>query len=1020
MKQYRITVLFSFFPVPFATIQLMKPVYKELFTSIRENCWLAVEYHNRNNEMTSYWIAVRDIDPQKKKLVCEGMHLSAFSIAELTLYLNRIKSAKVLRGTYAEVPESLRDDIVNNPEKYESIFSQAANLDILTYLAECFRLDQSPYKTGFVLIERVDDEKLEEGALPLDDAQYAQIVKGFLKEVNDESMNRLSFKQFGMNLLSAATSRGMYLLAYLPLRLNVKRRTLCAVDAPVICTQNTMNGTKQSVRSFMNPEDLYLLDNFRNNAEAVREAIVRANPGIIVDDMPYVMEVARDSMLDLYSEYQGIFEMYDENHVTAPVQAFFGQLTARPKQSKAVPFALTNRQINLDQLLAMNHAMRYPLSYIQGPPGTGKTMTIVNTVLSAFYNHRTVLLASFNNHPVDEAVSKLRSLRGASGTVPFPVLRLGSNEEILKSLKMMRKQIRMMSGTKAKKQPALKDSPQRMENARKLSRFLDEYENTLNLIEQRDAMDQLLESSDQMNFSLQLETQQKPALEKKISQGEKLNIDKALRFVNTDFTVMKEVLYRMSQKCLMRLLDEEYEELRQILEMKDEIQMVRSFNDWIYEDDNLKKLLRVYPVVAATCISSFKIASPKPHFDLVILDEASQCNTAVSLVSIIRGKSLMLVGDPQQLQPVIQLSPIDNEQLKERYGISDEYDYCASSIYKTMLACDPVSDEVLLSHHYRCDPKIIGFNNRKYYGGRLKMDGKSVSENPLVFVDVQDNASYTRNTAPREAQEIIRCIKANPDRNIGIITPFVNQKEYITKELENAGITNVECGTVHAFQGDEKDVILFSLALSDKTGKETYGWLKNNRELINVSTSRARQQLYLFASLKDLERLHTPEEADDLYDLANYIRTEGTCEITPRPAESRALGIKPYSTATEEAFLENLTHALDNAFADGSRYTVHREVPVSQIFSDNPSGMEYFYRARFDFAVFRKFQKKEVPVLAIELDGMEHLNAETVKERDMKKEAICREHGFELIRVDNTYARRYHHIKDILIQYFRS
>lgn len=60
----------------------------------------------------------------------------------------------------------------------------------------------------------------------------------------------------------------------------------------------------------------------------------------------------------------------------------------------------------------------------------------------------------------------------------------------------------------------------------------------------------------------------------------------------------------------------------------------------------------------------------------------------------------------------------------------------------------------------------------------------------------------------------------------------------------------------------------------------------------------------------------------------------------------------------------------------------------------------------------------ELPVLAIELDGKEHLEDEAVRRRDAKKNAICREHGFELIRVDNSYARRYHYIKDILISYF--
>ena len=149
-----------------------------------------------------------------------------------------------------------------------------------------------------------------------------------------------------------------------------------------------------------------------------------------------------------------------------------------------------------------------------------------------------------------------------------------------------------------------------------------------------------------------------------------------------------------------------------------------------------------------------------------------------------------------------------------------------------------------------------------------------------------------------------------------------------------------------------------------------------------------------------------------------YVKNNGNVQVTGKPASSRALGIRPYSTQTEQAFRVSLNHALDNAFQDGSNYKIYREVPVSQVFQNHSVSTDFFYKGRFDFVVYRKTGKKEYPVLAIELDGMEHLDQEIVKERDRKKEEICRQHGFSLIRVENTYARRYHYIKDILINYF--
>ena len=121
---------------------------------------------------------------------------------------------------------------------------------------------------------------------------------------------------------------------------------------------------------------------------------------------------------------------------------------------------------------------------------------------------------------------------------------------------------------------------------------------------------------------------------------------------------------------------------------------------------------------------------------MVIMDEASQGNIATSLVPIIRGESLMLVGDPQQLNPVILLNQIDNLKLRKIYNITDEYDYIKNSIYKVYLACDSVSREILLSHHYRCNNRIIQFNNKKYYNDKLKVCSKSKEQNPLVFLEV--------------------------------------------------------------------------------------------------------------------------------------------------------------------------------------------------------------------------------------------------------------------------------------------
>ena len=55
-----------------------------------------------------------------------------------------------------------------------------------------------------------------------------------------------------------------------------------------------------------------------------------------------------------------------------------------------------------------------------------------------------------------------------------------------------------------------------------------------------------------------------------------------------------------------------------------------------------------------------------------------------------------------------------------------------------------------------------------------------------------------------------------------------------------------------------------------------------------------------------------------------------------------------------------------------------------------------------------------MPILAIELNGEEHTKDESVQRRDEKKKALCQKHGFNLVSIENTYARRYGYLKETL------
>lgn len=1007
----------------------MNQVCRDIFRAIHEGKWLKIEYRNKSEQVTRYWIGILDLDSRNRMLRVDGLHVGLCTIEELKIYIDSILSSEVIEGSYCPQNKKLTEDIAMHPERYQAIFSGSVNLKVLNYLEMCNRLDITPYITDYELIHYIDGDRVRSGSYTLTDQQFREIISNFQIQMDREKRGngKLHIKKLALNVLSIHTSKGLYVLAYRCLNLDVRNRSFVPDEDITICTQFTIAGQQDSIRRFLDADDYELLEDFEKNLEKIKDAITeRGTGGVLVDDIPYVIGLGMDVVLNLHDEYKSIMDMFDRQDVSFPIRAFFGELLEKPRRTKAYPITLINQNINLDQLLAINHAMKYPLAYIQGPPGTGKTNTILNTIVTAYFNNTTVLFASYNNVPIDNVFDKLTSLEYRGKMIPFPVLRLGNLEKVKEAIRYINQLRQQVQTLKVFSSTLDKRKDDRIDRAKRLSAKLKEYEEILDLKERRETLTHVMEYQGQMKhaanlmpFQLDLQGYQMQKLNQRIQQIGEVSDEDALRLLDHNEEEFFQYLFYTSARYIKTLEEPKYEELRQILDQSgDATVQAQDFSRYLQKSENVKKLQRVFPVMITTCISAHKLGKPEPIFDMTIIDEASQCNVAVSLVPIIRGEKLMLVGDPQQLNPVILLDELSNQKLRRRYHVADAYDYRQNSIYKTYLACDAVSDEVLLRNHYRCNREIIEFNNKKYYHSKLKIRTKSTEPQPLVYVNIKSGEIAQKNTSPAEVDEITAYAQLNRDKSIAVITPFVNQKMLIEQSIKENHLDNLVCGTVHAFQGDEKDVVLFSTALSDRTYTGTYQWLKSNKELINVATSRARDRLVLLVDEEHLERLHAGQTDDDLYELAQYIKTNGQSQITEKHVSSRALGIQPFSTETENAFLGSLTHALENIWLSQSKYVIHKEVAISQVFRDNITYDDLFYMGRFDFVVYEKHGKKELPLFAIELDGKEHYEDAVVQERDRKKNRICREHHMEIIRVENSYARRYTYIKEILMDYF--
>jgi len=107
-------------------------------------------------------------------------------------------------------------------------------------------------------------------------------------------------------------------------------------------------------------------------------------------------------------------------------------------------------------------------------------------------------------------------------------------------------------------------------------------------------------------------------------------------------------------------------------------------------------------------------------FDIVVIDEASQCDILSALPLLYRAKSAIIIGDPNQLKNITILSSKKEKEIAKKHGVENllpDWSYRSKSIYDLAESklLDSGRQPQLLSFHYRCHPDIIGFSNNTLY-----------------------------------------------------------------------------------------------------------------------------------------------------------------------------------------------------------------------------------------------------------------------------------------------------------------
>jgi very-short-patch-repair endonuclease len=284
------------------------------------------------------------------------------------------------------------------------------------------------------------------------------------------------------------------------------------------------------------------------------------------------------------------------------------------------------------------------------------------------------------------------------------------------------------------------------------------------------------------------------------------------------------------------------------------------------------------PVWIVTNLSARRALPLRPGlFDLLIIDEASQCDIPSALPLLFRTRRALIIGDPQQLRHISTLRTSDEEELAAQHGLADEvsrWSYNQRSLYNLAEQVAAARGQPLgfLAEHYRSHPDIVEFSNRTFYSGRLvlrtgieALRGR-LGDMPLgVFWHntpgrVPPSSRSAWNQAEVEAavglldQWHDAGLLQDARISVGVVTPFRLQMDKIKERLErrpwHASVAGkVVVGTAHRFQGDECDIMVFSPVVSDGMLPRLVRWVADTDQLLNVAVTRARGALHVVGDM---------------------------------------------------------------------------------------------------------------------------------------------------------------------------
>ena len=720
-----------------------------------------------------------------------------------------------------------------------------------------------------------------------------------------------------------------------------------------------------------------------------------------------------------------------------------------PEVTPIFPF-----RCNISQRAAVERALTNSMSVIEGPPGTGKTETILNLIANIVaVQHMSVGIVSFGNAAVDNVRDKLEEL--GFGHVIANLGRREKREEFFRGQQARDIQVRQFLNS-VPDRPALEqlaDVDRRLRGLQSAERIraerrqaLDAHELELRHFEDhlrrnevpelvglpllRRSADRILDYLAETELELAgLHPTPLRRIRSYFRYGSVRTLDPAdtgvvlrlqLAYYRKRIAELEREIKRLDNELRRANFDQlarQHQELSvQFLHsgLADRYRKSRGTRyhaESYRQGETFKEFIEDYPALLSTCHSlPFSIAEGY-LLDYLIIDEASQVNLPLTGLAMSCARRVIVVGDQRQLPPI----PINAAN-----GLTPPapaYDCQRNLLAALSELYDDGLPRTLLCEHYRCNPVIIGFCNKKFYRGELIPYTSTGAGRPMIVVrTVQGNHMRQHRDGGRSNQreidviveEVIRehC-QGFADDDIGVTTPYRRQAGRAADVLDE-----VEVDTIHKFQGRQKQVIILMTVLDETPRGRTGLPFVDDPQKINVAVSRAIQRFIVVTNydmlpasrhIRDLVgyiRYHHPGEdvvdsaVVSVFDLLYSAYSERLVPLAARLRKERA-----YKS-------EDIIWTVLHDILAEERYAhlkVSAQVVLLTLIPDK-SGLtarQLDYagnRASVDFVVYNRVTNQ--PLLAIEVDGFAfHENRPDQRVRDALKNEILATRRIPLLRL---------------------